>query len=33
MMLKSMREANNVMKSDLVESQAAETFEGMIIFS
>ena len=29
MMLKSMREANNVMKSDLVESQAAETFEGM----
>ena len=29
MMLKSMRDANNVMKSDLVESQAAETFEGM----
>ena len=29
MMLKSMREANNVRKSDLVESQAAETFEGM----
>jgi flagellar protein FlgJ len=29
MMLKSMRDANNVMKSDLVESQAAETYEGM----
>ena len=29
MMLKSMREANNVMKSDLVQSDAMETFEGM----
>ena len=29
MMLKSMRDANNEMKSDLVHSDAAETFEGM----
>ncbi len=29
MMLKSMRDANNVMKSDLVQSDAMETFEGM----
>ncbi len=29
MMLKSMREANNVMKGDLVQSDAMETFEGM----
>lgn len=29
MMLKSMRDANNEMKSDLVQSDAAETFEGM----
>ena len=29
MMLKSMREANDVMKSDLVESNAMETFQGM----
>ena len=29
MMLKSMREANNVMKSDLVQSEAMETFEGL----
>ena len=29
MMLKSMREANNVMKSDLVQSDAMETFEGL----
>jgi flagellar protein FlgJ len=29
MMLKSMRDASNVLKGDLVESKAAETFEGM----
>ena len=29
MMLKSMRDANNELKSDLVHSDAAETFEGM----
>ena len=29
MMLKSMRDANNELKSDLVHSEAAETFEGM----
>ena len=29
MMLKSMRDASNEMKSDLVQSDAAETFEGM----
>ena len=29
MMLKSMRDANNEIKSDLVHSDAAETFEGM----
>jgi Rod binding domain-containing protein len=29
MMLKSMREANNVMKSDMVQSEALDTFEGM----
>ena len=29
MMLKSMRDASNEMKSDLVHSDAAETFEGM----
>ena len=29
MMLKSMRDANNEMKSDLVQSDAAETFEGL----
>ena len=29
MMLKSMRDASNVIKGDLVDSKAAETFEGM----
>ena len=31
MMLKSMRDASNEMKSDLVQSDAAETFEGMYL--